>query len=93
MQEARADARGVEAQIGDDRSDTHGVDDVRLSGFARLARVHPVAVVVSSLDQVGISRRLVRPDALDELFDLEHLRSRIRDSLKKCNTPVRLRQS
>ena len=72
VQEAGADARGVEPQVGDDAGDADRVHDVRLARLARLPRVHPEAVVVGPLDQVGIDRRLVRLDALDELFDLKH---------------------
>ena len=51
--------------------------------------MHPAAVVVSSLDQVGVDRRLVRLDALDELFDLEHQRARESRSREKITVHTR----
>ena len=72
VEEAGADARRVEPQVGDDAGDAHGVDDVRLTRLSGLPCVHPEAVVVGPLDQVGVDRRLVGPDAIDELFCLKH---------------------
>ena len=72
VQQAGADARGVEAQVGDDAGHADRVHDVGLARLPHLPGVHAEAVVVSALDQLGIDRRLVRLDALDELFDLKH---------------------
>ncbi len=72
VQEAGADAGGVEPQVGEDAGDTDRVHDIGLARLPRLPGVHPEAVVVSALNQLGVDRRLVRLDALDELFDLKH---------------------
>ncbi len=72
VEEARADARRVEPQVRDDPGNAHGVNDVWLSGLPGLSGVHPGAVVVGPLDEVGVDRGLVSPDAFDELFCLEH---------------------
>ena len=72
VQQPGADARGIEAQVGEDAGHAYRVHDVGLPGLSRLPGVHAEAVIVSPLDQLGIDRRLVRLDALDELFDLKH---------------------
>ena len=64
VQEARANARGVETQVGDDPGYADRMHDVRLTRLAGLPGVHPEAIVVCSLDEIGVGRRLVRPDWL-----------------------------
>ncbi len=76
VQKAGANAGGVEPQVRQDAGDTDGMHDVRLARLAGLTRVHPVAVIVRSLDEVRVNRRLVRLDAIDEVFGLEHRRRR-----------------
>ena len=53
VEEAGADAGGVEAQLGDDAGHACRVHEVRLARLPRLPGVHPEAVVVSALDQLG----------------------------------------
>ena len=72
VEEPRADAGRVEAEIGDDARDVRRVDEIGVSRFARLAGVHPVAEIVRALDEIDVSGRLVRPHPPDQLFNLKH---------------------
>ena len=95
VQQARADARRVEAEVRDDAGYAHRVHDVGLTGLSRLPRVHPEAVVVGSLDELRVDAGLVSPYAFDEVFGLEHARvaANVRDASRKSNTPDPMQQS
>jgi hypothetical protein len=69
VQQARADARRVQPQVGDDPCYTRWVYEVRLPAPSALVSVRPLRVTVGALDERSIRTGMVRSDALYEGID------------------------
>lgn len=69
MQQAGADAGGIQPQVSDDPCYTRRVHEIGLSAAPPLVAVRPLSVTVSALYQRRIRAWMIGSDALDEGID------------------------
>ena len=72
VQQARADRRDVELELGDDLRDRERVRDVRIAGLAGLAVVRLRGELVGAADQREVGAGIVTGDFGEDLIELVH---------------------
>jgi hypothetical protein len=72
VKEPGANASSVELELGDDPRYGRGVNEVRIARFTELSLMRAITEIVRALDELGVRRRMIRLDAMDEIRRLQH---------------------